>query len=313
MGLLIDRVSLELIVLTGELGAISAAARRVRLSPSLATRKIAAVEQALGVRLFVRTTKSSLSTEAGSHVIEWARGVLRDEALMRDRLSEMRREVSGSIRFACPEFLMSAWLTGFIADFGRRYPQVTLSVLTVDRPVQVAEERYDVALHLGDEPSGDLVGRRLHDVTTYLYATHAYVEEFGRPRTPADLAGHRLIRHALFDEENWYLRDRHGAIVTVPLHSAFECSSALTTLEMMMHNSGILKASPRTMLLPRFREAVTQILPGYECVLSDGGRWGVWLLFPDRMPAPRIRVFADQLTSYIQAHVPQVKLPEGAK
>ncbi len=303
--MLIDRVSLELIVLTGELGAISAAARRVRLSPSLATRKIAAVEQSLGVRLFVRTTKSSIATEAGTHVMKWARDVLSAEAMMRDGLSTMRGEVSGPIRFACPEFLMSAWLTGFIAEFGRRYPQVSLSVLTVDRPVQLAEERYDVALHIGDAPAGELVGRRLHDINTHLYATRAYVEQYGEPKTPEELTQHRLIRHALFDEDCWYLRNGKGETSVVPLHGAFEYSSALLTLEMMMHNSGILKASPRTMQLPRFRDSVVEILPDYESVLPDGQRWGVWLLFPDRMPTPRVRTFADELTAYMQANIPR--------
>ncbi len=302
--MLIDRVTLELIVLTGELGAISAAARRVGLSPSLATRKIAAVEQSLGARLFVRTTKSSNATEAGQHVIEWARRVLHDEALMRDQLREMRNEVSGPIRFACPEFVMSAWLTSFVADFGRRYPQVSLSVLTVDRPVQIAEERYDLAFHIGDEPAGGLVGRRLYDLPLHLYATKAYVERYGTPKTVAELAQHRLIRHALFDEDHWHLRDKLGNTAPVSLHGAFECSSAIVAMDMMLHDSGIVKASPRTMQLEQVRDRVTPILPAYECVLANSKRWGGWLLFPDRMPTPRVRLFADELTTYMQKAVP---------
>lgn len=296
--LLLDRTTLQLIVRTHDFGTIAAAARSLNLSASLATRKLAAAEEDLGARLFLRTAKSSHATEAGLLIVAWARDTLARETKMRDDLQVLREEVSGSIRFVCPEFLASNLLAGWLANFLERYPAVNLSLIAADRPVHIPDE-FDVALHLGEKPDESLVGRKLYELPMGLYASRDYVERKGAPATIDALRAHRLIRHTWFNEDALCLDD-DGVRRPIAMASNVDCSSGILAIEMMMRGAGIACVARRTMRMPRFRDHVVQILPNHEAVLASGGVWALWLLLPDRAPASRVRRFVDEIVQHLQ-------------
>lgn len=296
---LIDRVNLDLIVRVEETGTISGAARLLSISPSLATRKIAAIERDLGIKLFHRTTRSTQITEAGRIAVDWAHKMLESESQMRDQLNRIDKEPSGRVRFACPEFLISRLLAGWLVDFMERHPQIHLSLLAADRPVQLAEERYDVGVHIGGTPDANLVGRRLYEFQMGLFASRPYLERHGVPQRPEDLLDHKLIRHATLEDEQWHLRADDGTRTDIPLDRAIETSNAVLATELLDRGAGIVKLARRTVKLGLFSNEIVEVLPDHEAMLPDGERYCLWLLFPDRKVLSRTRLFADSLSAHL--------------
>lgn len=304
--MLIDRTVLELIVRTYEDGTISAAARALNISPSLAARKIAQAEADVGARFFVRTAKKSHVTEAGLILVEWAQSTLAEEAQMRDRLMALKEELSGTIRFACPEFLALNFLPGWLADFQYRHPGINIEVSAVDRPVHVADERYDIALQLGPDPHGSLIGRKLYDLPMRLYCSPLYIQRYGFPTTIEDLKNHRFVRHNWFNSETLHLMHDDGHREELLPERTFVASSGVMAIEMVMQGIGIATVARRTMELPQFNGKVVALMPEYRSVMPSGDDWGLWLVLPERRSTQRVQVFSRELLAHMQRTVPVV-------
>lgn len=300
---LIDKISLELLIRVHETGTISSAARQLRLSPSLANRKLSAIEDSLGAKLFVRTSNKAHLTEAGMVVIAWAQGVLVGNNELQDQLSQLRGQPTGTIRFAAPEFFMTRRLTTWLTDFANEFPEVALSLLSVDRPVQLAEERYDLALHFGGTPSMSLVGRKLADFRMGLFASRSYVERCGQPESLQDLAAHKMIRHTAYEASSLHFCKPGEMLHELKAPTRIETSSAVLAVELMVSGAGILCVGCSSMEMERYRDEVVRILPDYELVLANGEPYSLWLLFPNRPQLHRVRLFADRLAAYLAPRV----------
>jgi len=128
-------ISLELLdvfVRIQQLGSISAAARALSLSPSLATRKLAALELALQTQLFQRTTRRVRLTEGGRIALDWARRVLEGHAEVADDLAYIEGQPAGLIRVSMSEYAAAVFLPPFLSGFSLRYPEIRFVVNTTD-------------------------------------------------------------------------------------------------------------------------------------------------------------------------------------
>lgn len=281
------------------LGTIAAAARELRLSPSLATRRLAALERSLGTRLFQRTTRSIKLTEGGGIALKWSRSVLAGHAQVADDLAAVQGRPSGQVRVALSEYVALTFLPTFLSAFAPRYPEIRFVFTTTDSVVKLVEEGYDVAVHSGLIPDASFVGVRLRDVQRVLCASPDYLARRGTPGSVEDLARHACLVHAPTEPANWFFR-RGRRLVGQPLDPYLQADDYLVLAEMARRGLGILRISRNVVREDLATGRLVQVLPEYQCVYPTGELPGIWVIYPNRRMLYRTRVFVDELTAFLE-------------
>jgi DNA-binding transcriptional LysR family regulator len=189
-----DANDLLLFARVAEAGSFSRAAERVGLPKSTVSRRIAALEDKLGERLMLRTTRRLAITDFGRELLEHARQVAAEVDAV-GALSEYRRaRPSGRLRVSMPNDFATLLLVDMLAAFVAMHPEVTLELDLSPRRVDLLGEGFDLAVRMGALPDDNLLAaRRLADFPAGLYAAPAYLAEHGEPATPDDLASHAAL------------------------------------------------------------------------------------------------------------------------
>ncbi len=188
-----DTESIRLFVLAAEKLNISAAGRTLGLAPASASAKLAKLETALGADLLHRSTrKVSLSLE-GSEFLPFAREILAQEDAALAAMGLSQADPRGTLRFAASSTFAQLYIVPILPDFMERYPGISLDLRLSDMAFDLIEGSFDLALR--NQPLGDssLKARKLANDTRVLCAAPDYLQRFGTPETPTDLADHRLI------------------------------------------------------------------------------------------------------------------------
>lgn len=206
-----DLNSLVLFAKVVEANSFSEAARRLRMPVSTVSRRIAELEDQLGVRLLERTTRSLRLTELGAEVLEHAvrSAELSDavESIVSNRLSD----VSGTLRLSAPPSISDTLLTPLVTAFQASYPNVRVQILVTDRFVDHIAEGVDLVFRLGALRDSSLVARRILTYRHQLVASPDYLSGCKPPRKPKDLLDHRLLSFSYWKPSNsWNFVHKNG-------------------------------------------------------------------------------------------------------
>ena len=171
-------------------GGFAAAGRALGQPKSKLSRRIALLEQNLGVRLIQRSTRRFSVTEVGQTYYAHSKALVVEAQAAAEAVALSRSEPHGTVRMSCPVALLQARVGAMVADFLAQCPQVTLHVKALNRPVDVIAEGYDLAIRVRRPPlqDSDLVLKSLATRTQCLVASPALLERLGAPQVPADLA-----------------------------------------------------------------------------------------------------------------------------
>src|SRR5450432_2985863 len=191
----IDLNQIATFVRVVESGTFTAAAAALGLPKSSVSRGVAALEDALGVRLLHRTTRKLNLTEAGRQYFQQVRTALGGLDDANSATVEMGDQPRGSIRITAPPDLGKGMFADTIATFVRRYPGIQLDVVLTGRRVNLIEEGFDLAVRAGKLEDSSLVARKVGGTALGLYAAPAYLERRGRPKRLADLTRHECVLH----------------------------------------------------------------------------------------------------------------------
>ena len=178
---------LETFVSVAARGSLTAAARAEGVAPAIIGRRLDALEARLGVKLMVRTTRRISLTHEGSAFLEDCQRLLTDLANAEASVSAGGVKASGHLRITAPAGFGRRHVAPLVPHFRELHPEVTISLNLSDRVVDVAGEGYDCAVRVGDLPDSSLVSVRLADNRRLCVATPKYLQQHGRPQTPADL------------------------------------------------------------------------------------------------------------------------------
>ncbi len=235
-----DRMrNLEIFAAVADLGSLSGAARQLGLSAPAVTRAISSLEAHVGARLLTRTTRSVTATEAGARLLLRSREILalvetaEREAAGESAVAQGRLTVTASVTFG------RLHVADLLLDFLAENPQVTGSLLLVDRVVNLVEEAIDVAVRIGPLPDSSLVARRVGDVRRVWVASPEYLRRRGRPEHPAELAHHDILAFsALMGGADWRYQEG-GETSRVHLRPRFEVNDASAALVGAIAGRGI--------------------------------------------------------------------------
>ena len=180
-------------VAVAEEESFAAAARRLRMSPPAVTRAIASLEERLAVRLLTRTTRLVRTTDAGARYLEDVRRILAEADEADEAAAGINATPRGHLAVTAPALFGKIYVMPVITAYQMTFVETTVSALFVDRVVNLVEEGLDVGIRIGSLPDSSLRAIRVGQVRRVVCASPAYLKKHGSPRTPAELAGHRII------------------------------------------------------------------------------------------------------------------------
>jgi DNA-binding transcriptional LysR family regulator len=188
-----DLNSLAVFAKVAEAGSFSEAARRLKLPVSTVSRRIAELEDQLGVRLIERSTRSLRLTELGTELLEYAARSAELSEAVESVVSNRLSHVSGSLRLSAPPSISDTLLTPLVTTFQASYPNVRVQILVTDRFVDHIVEGIDLAFRLGPFTDSSLVAKRILTYRHQLVASPAYLRGREQPKRPQDLLNQRLL------------------------------------------------------------------------------------------------------------------------
>ena len=282
--------TMKVFVRVAQRAGFAAAARDLSMSPAAVTKHVAALEARIRARLFDRTTRSVSLTEAGRAYLERCLECLQAFDDAEASMNQLGDRPGGLLRVTAPVDLGGSLISS-IAGFMKRYPDVVVDLQLSNRPVDLVDERFDVALRIAPSLTGQYVVRPLAMLTIAILGSPEYLRQYGRPARPEDLAKHRTM---VFTEprprDEWTL-ERDGKKVTVKLNPIM-----LTNNARAMQEAG--RAGVALLLMPSLG-AVEDVAAGMEPLLADWTvlpRLRLFALYPHRrFLSAKVRLFVETL------------------
>lgn len=285
---------LAFFVLLAKHGSLSATAREMDITPPAVTKKLAQLEQRLGVRLVNRTTRKVSLTSEGETYLAHAGRILAAIKEMEESVASSRAAPKGLLRINATLGFGRTEIAPLISAFTLRYPDLEVQLQLTDRPINLVEEAFDLGIRFGELPDTRLNARKLMSNRRFLCASPAYLKKFGMPLAPVDLARHHCIIHRQNDEAPgiWRLT-RNRKTETIKVNGNLSSNDGDVVLGWALDGHGILLRSEWD--LAKYLESgrLQAVLPDYKLVPAD-----LFAYFPSRenMPA-RVRAFIDFLVA----------------
>ena len=233
---------MEAFVQVVEHGGFSAAARVLGMTPSAVSKLFARLEARLGVRLVQRSTRKLQLTPEGGQFYERSTRVLADldEA---ERCAAAGAAPRGRVSINTSVSFGHLALVPLLPKFLAQHPEVTIDLSVTDRVVDLMDERADIAIRWGPLPPSDLVARRLGETAQAIVAAPGYLERFGTPRTPQELAAHnRLGTNYRRNMPDWPLRI-DGRAADMPVSGNVRASDGETLRRLALEGIGLARLS----------------------------------------------------------------------
>ena len=275
-----------------EAGSFTHAGERLHLSQSAVSRQVSALEESIDSTLFHRHARGLMLTEPGELLYQTVHEVFAKLASTEGRLGDLKNRPQGPLKVSTTIAMGSLWLTPRLREFLEMYPEIQFTLLTTDGEVDLTMREADCAIRLSPARHGDLIQRKLTDVTIHAYASPDYLQKHGEPKSEADLQNHRLI---IFGDVttlpapyvNWLVRNNgHRRSDTVALNNVY----------------GMLRATESGLGISALPDFLANEVPGIVRVLPDveGPKIEVFFVYPEELRhSRRLEVFRDFLLKKI--------------
>ncbi len=188
-----DLEDLQSFIEVVESGGFNRAAKRLAISKSIISRRIARLEKDLGVPLLARTTRGISPTEAGLEFKLRGERILADLAEAKDTIAQHGSAVVGRLRLSVPLTFGVRHVAPVLSELACRHPKLELDVSYSDKIVDLMGDRLDAAIRIGNLPDTSLIARRIAPVRAALVASPAYIARRGRPEKPSDVTEHECL------------------------------------------------------------------------------------------------------------------------
>lgn len=237
----IDRLhAMTVFARVAETGGFAEAARRLNMSPPAVTRAVAALEEALGTRLLVRTTRSVKLTETGERYLDDCRRILAELAQAEAAASGSYSAPIGMLTVSAPVLFGRMHVLPILTEFLERHPKVVGRAMFVDRMTSLVEEGVDVAVRIGHLPDASYAATRVGSTRRVVCGAPGYLQRHGAPEKPADLTQHRIISlTAAWSGREWRF-GRDGEIV-VPVDPAMFCNTTDAAIAAAVSGFGLTR------------------------------------------------------------------------
>ncbi|MFQ6405082.1 LysR family transcriptional regulator [Methylophilus sp. 'Pure River'] len=279
-----------------EEGGFAAASRKLDISPAAVTRAIVALEEQLGARLLQRTTRNVRFTDAGRQYYDNVRAILASIAEANEAVADSNATPRGTLSITAPVMFGRLFVMPCMIDYMQRYPQVKMIAHLVDRVTNLVDEGMDVAIRIGHLPDSGLRAIKVGQVRRVLCASPAYLEKFGTPQLPADLAKHAIIASSAVSPHTEWRFQSDGEPLLVRMDPRLTVTSNDAALAAATGGLGIARLLSYQVWNEVDRDALRLILESFE-----EAPWPVHVVHrEDKLGSSKVRRFIDEMVEYLR-------------
>ena len=293
-----DRLqAMHLFVRVAELSSFSAVAQQMGLARSAVTRQIAALEQHLGIKLMVRSTRRLMLTSAGAAYLEKCRVILNLVEAAETGVAEERQTPRGMIRISLPLTYGLMRVAPILLDFARRYPEVQLDMDYTDRRVNLIEEAIDLSVRITSRLGATEIARRIGSSQLQAVASPSYLAEHGVPLHPSELINHECLSYTTTAEskQTWSF-EIDGVLTAYPIRARIHSNNGEALNDAVERGLGI--ALQPDFIIERSLQSGKVVTILNEFPLPE---LGIYAMLPSNRQVPhRVRVLMDFLTDQLR-------------
>ncbi|WP_180027793.1 LysR substrate-binding domain-containing protein [Acinetobacter sp. YH16032] len=281
-----------------EHGGFSAAERATDIPKSKLSRRVYNLEENLGVRLIQRSSRHFAVTDIGMNIYRHAQVMMNAAQSAHDLVDHLSEQPRGLIRVSLPVSIAQHEMTKILPNFLKQYPEIKVQLMVTNRRVDIINEGIDLALRvrssLDDDPS--LVIRKFENIEQHLFASQAYLNEFGSIKKPEELSNHRIL--SMVDEhtdQQLVLHDSNNKSTKVKVSPVVMGSDLLMLAQLASDNCGVALL-PDSIVVDYIKDGrLVKVLPDWN---APHGIFHV--VYPSRRGLlPAVRVFIDYLVEHL--------------
>jgi DNA-binding transcriptional LysR family regulator len=291
---------IELFVQVAELGSLSRAAESLGLSNAAASRHLAALEERLSARLVQRNTRRLFLTEVGEAFYRRCKPLLGELRDAETAVNETAVKPTGLLRVQASLSFSMIVIAPLLPEFAERYPDLRVEIVTSNRYPDLLENGIDVAVRNREfENDSAITVRRLAETKRVLAASPQYLQRHGTPRTPNELAQHRLLIYNLANHPNELrLTGRDGSVTSLAVHGVLEANDGQVVRAAALKHLGILMQPMYIIHEDVIAGRLVPLLTEWELQ-----RLTINIAYPTRRHLPaKVRCFVDFLVEQFAAN-----------
>ncbi|PJI39450.1 LysR family transcriptional regulator [Ferrovibrio sp.] len=283
-------------------GGFTEASRTLGLSPSAVSKLISRLEDRLGARLLQRTTRRVSLTAEGRVYADQVRGILAEIDAVEASVGGAEAEPRGSLRVNVAHGFGMTQVVPLLPGFLARYPKVDVQITFADHVVDLVAEGEDIGIRTGALRDETLIARKLGEHRRIICAAPGYLEKYGTPQTPEDLAQHNCL---LFDGpeglNEWPFRKADGSIARIPIRGNFRSSNGDAIFRMLLAGVGLCYAADFGIRQAVEDGRLVPVLTGHTADILRP----IHVVYPARKHlAAKVRAFTDYLVECYSASPP---------
>ncbi|QXI50321.1 LysR family transcriptional regulator [Pseudomonas anuradhapurensis] len=287
--------SMRVFVRVVERGSFSAVARELNIGQPAVSKQVRALERYLGGPVFARSTRQLALTDQGQRFYHHCQEILGQLESATRSFASGQEQIAGPLRIAAPVSYGRLCIAPLIGSFLQRYPEVRIDLRLNDHNEDLLTENIDVAIRIGVLKNDGLVAVPLGSSVRRVYAAPAYLERYGQPHQPAELAGHNCIGFTLLTHyDNWQF-SRGEQALEVAIKGNVTSNSSEAIREMVLGGLG-LSLSPEWLFAADVaRGSVHSVLDDYQATALPVSA----VFSPERRRSARTKAFVDFLREHL--------------
>ena len=265
-----DRISiLNIFLRVAQTGSFTTAAESLEISRSRVTRAVKSLEEELGVQLFLRTTRKVTLTTSGRDLQERAKELVTlSDTMYSDIQERAGLAPAGRLRLASTVIIGWVFVQRTVVEFRRRYPKVSVELITEDHDLDLVENGIDIAFKVGNHLPPGAIAHKIGAVHSYLAASPEYLAKHFVPKVPADLEKLDFLQN-LYLGNTTRIWNKQGETIDLPLRGSYVCNNAFLNLNACMLGLGIAML-PRDYIGPFLDDGkLVRVLPDWEGEVYD--------------------------------------------
>lgn len=273
-------------------GSFTKAGTSIGITKSKISRRIAMLEERLGVRLLHRSTRKLALTDIGQVFYQHCKAMVVEAQSAQEAAEQAQLKPRGRIRVSCPALFAQSEFSALITEFMQGFEEVRIVLNATDRAVDIIQEGFDVAIRFQTAAASDsnLVMRKLGDSTSLLVASPIFLQRHGQPQTPEELIHFNCFAKMRHEGINQFLfKHMNGQQVTINFQPLLETNELLMLKKAALAHLGITMLPQEICYEEIMSQQLVQILPEWSLPSA-----GLYIIYPSRRGLiPAVRYFID--------------------
>jgi len=271
-------------------------AKNLNVAPSSISRTIANLEKELGIKLFQRSTRKLVASEAGINYFTKISPLVDELELARNRARDINNNPSGTLRITASTMYGQLFIVPLLPSFIKKYPDLTIKLILSDSYLDLIEERIDVSIRTGALSDSSYISRKLKSMQYIICASPEYLIKHKSINQPEDIKSHNcLLFPRVGQNSNWLFKDKNNAMTSVDIHGSCFITNSQAIKQCTLAHMGLAMLPDWLIQHELHDQTLINIFPHHQVSATDFNS-GIYLLYPSKKYIPlKTKVFIEHM------------------